>query len=38
MMAWIRTPAGIWSCIGLAVLLLMPAILPEFMPANQANF
>ncbi|MCM0022220.1 MAG: branched-chain amino acid ABC transporter permease [Tagaea sp.] len=38
MIAWLRTPIGIWSAVALAVLLLMPAILPELMPLNQANF
>jgi branched-chain amino acid transport system permease protein len=38
MIAWLRTPVGMWSAGALVVLLFMPAILPELMPENQANF
>jgi branched-chain amino acid transport system permease protein len=38
MIAWLRTPVGMWSAGALVVLLFMPAILPELMPQNQANF
>lgn len=38
MNAWLRTPVGIASAATLALLLLLPAILPELMPQNQARF
>jgi branched-chain amino acid transport system permease protein len=38
MIAWLRTRTGMWTAGGLAFLLVLPAILPELMPANQANF
>jgi branched-chain amino acid transport system permease protein len=38
MSAWLRTPAGIASAATLALLLLLPAILPELMAQNQARF
>jgi branched-chain amino acid transport system permease protein len=38
MIAWLRSPVGLWSAAALVVLLFMPAILPELMPLNQANF
>ncbi len=38
MSVWLRTPVGIASAATLALLLLLPAILPELMPQNQARF
>lgn len=38
MSAWLRTPVGMASAATLALLLLLPAILPELMPQNQARF
>lgn len=38
MIAWLRTPVGMWSTIVLGALLCLPAILPELMPENQARF
>jgi branched-chain amino acid transport system permease protein len=38
MMAWLQSRAGWWTAGGFAFLLVLPAILPELMPANQANF
>ncbi len=38
MSAWLRTPVGMASAATLALLLLLPAILPELMPQNQALF
>jgi branched-chain amino acid transport system permease protein len=38
MSAWLRTPVGMASAATLALLLLLPAILPELLPQNQARF
>lgn len=38
MIAWLQSRAGLWTAGGFAFLLVLPAILPELMPANQANF
>jgi len=38
MMAWLQSRAGWWTAGGFAFLLVLPTILPELMPANQANF
>ncbi len=38
MIAWLQSRAGRWTAGGFAFLLVLPAILPELMPANQANF
>jgi len=38
MIAWLRSPVGTVSVAGLAFLCVLPALLPELMPANQANF
>ncbi len=33
-----RSPAASWSVVGLAVLLALPWLLPQVLPANQAQF
>ncbi|MCA3263761.1 MAG: branched-chain amino acid ABC transporter permease [Telmatospirillum sp.] len=38
MIAWLQSRAGLWTAGGFAFLLVLPAILPELMPANQASF
>ncbi|MFN8704806.1 MAG: branched-chain amino acid ABC transporter permease [Rhodospirillales bacterium] len=38
MITWLQSRAGLWTAGGFAFLLVLPAILPELMPANQANF
>ena len=38
MIAWLQSRAGLWTAGGFAFLLVLPTILPELMPANQANF